>query len=811
METLLRDIRYGARSLLKRPGFALVAVITLALGIGANTAIFSVVNAVLLRPLPFPESEQLVKLGEGPSADHPERGVFSFPDYKDVQAQTQTLEHVAGYLNSGAMLSSDGADAERVLGVGVSPEYFQVLGVKPQLGRTFTSEEDHPQASVVVISYGLWQRRFGGSQQIIGSQLKLGASSMTIIGVMPAGFEFPFRAEHQDFWEPLNDRPTPDREARDARSLNVIGRVRPGISASQADAELRTIANRLTQQYPASNTNVVMGAASLRTDLSSDIRPALLILLGAVAFVLLIACANVANLLLARATTRQKEIAIRSALGASRARIIRQLLVESLLLAMLGGALGLLLATWGVRLLVTIAPANIPRLQQVGLDVPVLLFALLLSVLVGVGFGMVPALQASRTDLNGALNDASRGSTENLTRNRARSLLVVSEVALSLVLLIGAGLLLKSFVRLLRTSPGFDATRIVALDIPLNRQRYDTPAKQSYFFHQLIDRMKALAGVESAGVVNLLPLGNSDEALTFAIAGRPQFPVGSEPDANYTVVSPGYFEALKIPLRQGRSFGPEDKEKAPAVVLISEELARQYFPGESPIGKSLIIDSDSGSPAISREIVGVVGDVRRESLDIAPVPEFFVPYEQAPERRMNLVVRMTADNPANATATLRHALKELDGDQMVWQTRTLDQLVAASIAGRRFNMLLLGLFAGLALVLAALGIYGVMAYSVTRRTHEIGIRMALGARMIDVLRLVLKDGMTLALIGVVVGLGGAFALTRLLSTLLFGVTPTDASTFVAIALGLLAVALIACYIPARRATKVDPLVALRYE
>ncbi|MGH9930299.1 MAG: ABC transporter permease [Pyrinomonadaceae bacterium] len=813
METLLRDIRYGARSLLKRPGFALVAVITLALGIGANTAIFSVVNAVLLRPLPFPESEQLVKLGEGPSADHPERGVFSFPDYKDVQAQTQTLEHVAGYLNSGAMLSSDGADAERVLGVDVSPEYFQVLGVKPQLGRTFTSEEDHPQASVVVISYGLWQRRFGGSQQIIGSQLKLGASSMTIIGVMPAGFEFPFRAEHQDFWEPLNDRPTPDREARDARSLNVIGRVRPGISASQADVELRTIANRLTQQYPASNTGVVMGAASLRTDLSSDIRPALLILLGAVAFVLLIACANVANLLLARAATRQKEIAIRSALGASRVRIIRQLLVESLLLALLGGALGLLLATWGVQLLVTIAPTNIPRLQQVGLDLPVLLFALLLSALVGVGFGTVPALQASRRDLNGALNDANRGSTENLTRNRARSLLVVSEVALSLVLLIGAGLLLKSFVRLLHTSPGFDATRIVALDIPLSRQRYDTPRKQSYFFHQLIDRTKALAGVESVGVVNLLPLGNSDEALTFSIAGRPKFPAGSEPVANYTVVSSGYFEALKILLRQGRSFGSEDKEKAPAVVLISEELARQYFAGESPIGKRLTIDSDSGSPAdaISREIVGVVGDVRRESLDIATVPEFYVPYEQAPERRMNLVVRMTADNPANTTATLRQALKELDGDQMVWQTRTLDQLVAASIAGRRFNMLLLGLFAGLALVLAALGIYGVMAYSVTRRTHEIGIRMALGARMIDVLRLVIKDGMTLALIGVVVGLGGAFALTRLMSTLLFGVTPTDASTFVGISLGLLAVALIASYIPARRATKVDPLVALRYE
>ena len=813
METLLKDIRYGIRGLLKRPGFTLVAIVTLALGIGANTAIFSVVNAVLLKPLPFPEPERLVKLGEGSSITHPERGVFSFPDYKDLQAQTQTLEHVAGYLNSGGMLASDDGDPERVLGADVSAEYFQVLGVKPQLGRTFTPEEDHPQASVVVISHGLWQRRFGGSQQVIGKQLKLGTASMTIIGVMPPGFEFPFRPEHQDFWEPLNDRPGPDREERDSRTLNVIGRARPGVSVAEANAELRTIASRLTQQYPASNTNIVIGAAGLHTDLTSDIRPALFVLLGAVAFVLLIACANVANLLLARAMARQKEISIRSALGASRARIVRQLLVESLLLAIIGGGLGLLLATWGVDVLVAAGPANIPRLQQVRLDTPVLLFTLLLSALVGVAFGLVPALQASRPDLNEALKGASRGSTENIRRNRARSLLVVSEVALSLVLLIGAGLLLKSFVRLLRTSPGFDATRVVSLDIPLSRQRYDTPAKQADFFHRLIDRTTALPGVQSAGVVNLLPLGNSDEALTFNIVGRPALPAGSEADANYTVVSSGYFAALRLPLRQGRLFGSQDKDKTPPVVLISEELARQYFPGENPIGQRLSIDSDSGSSEFSapREIVGVVGDVRRESLEVTPVPELYIPYEQAPERRMNLVVRTDADNPASMTATLRNALKELDRDQIVWQTRTFDQLVAASIAGRRFNMLLLGLFAGLALVLAALGIYGVMAYSVTRRTHEIGIRMALGAQMIDVLKLVVKDGMTLAAIGVAVGLGGAFALTRWMSALLFGVTPTDKFTFVGISLCLLAVALIASYIPARRATKVDPLVALRYE
>jgi putative ABC transport system permease protein len=679
------------------------------------------------------------------------------------------------------------------------------------LGRTFTNEEDHPHATVALISHGLWQRRFGGSQQVIGKQLKLGTASMTIIGVMPPGFEFPFRTEHQDFWEPLNDRPTSDREVRDARLLNVIGRTRTGVSVAQANAELRTIADRLTHQYPGSNTNVVMAAASLQTDLTRDVRPALLVLLGAVAFVLLIACANVANLLLARATTRQKEIAIRSALGASRTRIVRQLLVESLMLAIAGGGLGLLLATWGVDLLIAVGPTNIPRLQQVTLDVPVLLFTFLLSALVGFAFGLVPALHASRPDLNDALKDASRGSSENIRRNGVRSMLIVSEVSLSLILLLGAGLLLKSFVRLLKTSPGFDATHIIALDIPLGRERYDTPAKQADFFHRLIERTKALPGVRAAGVVNLLPLGNSDEALTFSIPGHPPFPAGSEPSANYTLVSPGYFEALHIPLRQGREFGSEDKDKTLPVVLISEELAREYFAGESPIGRSLNIDQDDGTAAVSREIVGVVGDVRRESLEVAPAPEFYIPYEQAPERRMNLVVRTDVDNPATMTPTLRQALKQLDRDQMVWQTRTLDELVAASIAGRRFNMLLLGSFAGLALVLAALGIYGVMAYSVTRRTHEIGIRIALGAQMIDVLKIVVKDGMTLAVIGVAVGLGGAFALTRLMSAMLFGVTPTDAATFIAVPTCLLVVALIASYIPARRATKVDPLVAMRYE
>jgi putative ABC transport system permease protein len=804
MELLFKDLRHAVRDLLKRPGFTIIIVLTLALGIGANSAIFSVVNTVLLQPLPFPEPERLVRMGEGSSLTHPERGAFSFPDFRDVRAQTQSLEYVAAYLNSGGMLASEGADAERVLGADVSSDYFNVLGVKPQLGRTFTAEEDHPAATVVVISHGLWQRRFAGSPEIIGKQIKLGASSLTVIGVMPSGFEFPFRPG-QDFWEPLNDRPTPDREVRDARMFDVIGRTKPGVSVAQANAELRTIGKRLEQQYPEANTNVVIAGSSLHDDLTRDVRPALLVLLGTVGFVLLIACANVANLLLARAASRQKEIAIRSALGASRLRIIRQLLVESVLLALAGGAFGLLLATWGVDLIVATGPTNIPRLQQTALDARVLAFTLFLSSLAGILFGLVPALQASKPHLNDSLKDAARGTTESLHRNRARSAMVISEVALSLVLLIGAGLLLRSFVRLLHTNPGFDAAHVIALDIPLSRQRYDTPEKQSYFFQRLIERTKTLPGIQSAGVVNLLPLGNSDNEASFNIAGRAPFPAGSEAVANYTVVSPGYFDALKIPLRSGRMIGPEDKDKSPLIILISEELARRYFPGENPLGHRLIID-DNGP----REIVGVMGDVRRESLEVAATPEFYLPHEQEPTRRLNLVVRTETD-PASATASLRGVIKELDPDQMVWQTRTLDQLVASSVAGRRFNLLLLGIFASVALVLAALGIYGVMAYSVTRRTHEFGVRLALGAQVSDVLRLVLKKGMALALAGITIGLVISLPLTRLMASLLFGVTPTDLPTYFAISAGLLVVALIACYVPARRATKVDPLTALRYE
>jgi putative ABC transport system permease protein len=793
--------------LMKHPGFTFVAVLALALGIGANSAIFSVVNAVLLRPLPFPAPDELVLVGEGAGGPETARGTFSFPDFKDLRAQTQTLAAAAGYLRSGTVLTNEGAEPVRLIGTDVSASYFAVLGVRPELGRVFTEEEDQPGASVIVISHRLWQTHYGGRGDILGQQFKSGTRTLTIVGVMPPGFEYPFRAEPQDYWEPLAGVPTPSREQRDAHMLNVIGRIKSGVTVEQARAELTSIARRLEQQYPASNTGVTIAAAPLHADLTRDARRPLLILLGAVAFVLLIACANVANLLLARAVARHREIAIRTALGASRWRVVRQLLVESVLLALAGGALGLLLAMWGVDLLVAASPADIPRVGQVNLDGRVLAFTLLVAALTGVLFGLVPALQVSKPDLNDALKEGSRGATESLRRNRVRSLLVVAEVALSLVLLVGAGLLLKSFVRLLRTDAGFDASRVLTLDLPLSRQRYDTPEKQADFFRRLAERTRALPGVESVGVVNDLPLSNNEDTETFQIAGRPPAPAGAVPEGSYTVVSPGYFTALKIKLLAGRLLTEQDGAHAPPVIVISEALARSYFAGENPVGQRIAIDTDK----VPREIVGVVGDVRRAALDVEAAPEYYLPYEQAPERRMNLVVRTAAADPASMSATVRGAVRELDREQLIWQVRTLAELRAASVAARRFNMMLLSVFACVALALAALGIYGVMSYSVTRRRHEIGVRLALGAQGADVIRLVVGQGMTLVAAGLGVGLLGALAVTRTMASLLYDVSATDPVTFAAVAALLACVAFVATYLPARRATKVDPLVALRYE
>ena len=813
MGIFVQDIRYGLRTLWKNPGFTLVAVLALALGIGANTAIFSVVNTVLLRPLPFEHPERIVNVGQVIRADAMGEGggVLSLPDFRDLDEQSQALEYLAVYLRSGTVWTDGNGEPERIIGALVSADYFPLLGIKPTLGRTFTREEDQIGAPpVIVLSHGLWQRRYGGNPRIIGQQLKLGKGSSTVIGVMPPRFEFPFDEEGQDYWEPLSSLASMkvEGEQRGSRSLPVIAKIRAGTTLEQARAELDTIARRIEQQYPETNTNVVFTLVRTHDALVQNIRPALLVLLGAVGFVLLIACANVANLLLARAAARHKEIAIRSALGASRAQVISQLLTESMLLALLGGGLGLLLAMWGVDLLVALSPADIPRAQEIGLDSRVLLFTLGIALFTGFIFGLAPALQASKPDLNEVLKEGGRGSTEGLRRNRVRSLLVISEVALSLVLLIGAGLLIKSFMRLTNTNPGFEASGLLALDIPLSTTRYKETEKQVAFFQQAIERVKALPGVRDAALVNYLPFSGNDTTLTFDIEGRPPFPRGEEPEARLRLASPDYFRTMNTPLLRGRPFLESDTAQSPQVLLINETFARRFFPNEDPIGKRVMIGEPDSAP---REIVGITGNMRDESLDAELLPEFYTAYAQNPTRRMNLVVRAAAGDPASMTGAVRGVIREMDSEQTIWRTQTMDELLARSVAGRRFSMLLLGVFAGVALVLAALGIYGVMAYSVTRRTHEIGIRIALGARTGDVLKLVVGQGMLLAGIGLALGLIAAFAVTRVLAGLLYGVSATDPLTYASITLLLACIAFLSCYIPARRATKVDPMVALRYE
>jgi len=799
--------------LVKSPGFTFVAVVALALGIGANTAIFSVVNAVLLRPLPFVNAEQLVKVYGGRARGGTGYTPVSYPDFADYKKQAQSFDRVASYSLAGTTLMSGGDEPERLDGAVVSAELFPMLDAKPALGRVFSAEEDQPGAApVIVLSYGLWQRRFNSDPKISGQEIKIGGRTATVLGVMPAGFKFPVQADRVDYWSPLSSDPgiAPLLTARGMRFLPVIASLKPNVTLRQAEAEMNTIASRLAAQYPATNTGGSVHLESLHEDLVGDIRPALLVLLGAVGFVLLIACANVANLSLARAAARSKEIAIRTALGASRMRVVRQLLTESLLLSLCGGAVGLMLAVWGVDLLVAASPPDIPRLAEIGIDGRVLLFTLGVSILTGIVFGIAPALQISKHDLNESLKEGDRGSTEGLRRNRVRGLLVVSEVALSLMLLVGAGLLIKSFLHLLETDPGYDTERVLAADIALARTKYPEPDQQAVFFQQAIQRVAALPGVEAVGATTLLPLGGSDTRISFNIEGHPPFPRGETPAARYQIASPDYFRVMNIPLHKGRSFTEQDAKDSPPVVIVSEAFARRFFADEDPIGKRVLIDTVAENPPPS-EIIGVVGDVRHGGLDAKTEMGFYVSYLQSPARNMELVVRSRSIDPALLSSDVRGAIKEIDKNQLIWEMRTMSRLVAQSVAPRRFNMLLLGAFAFVALVLAIVGIYGVMAYTVTQRTHEIGIRLALGAQTTDVLRLIVTQGMMLALVGVGIGLAGAFATTRLMRSLLYGVSATDPLIFFGVSLLLAFVALVACYIPARRAMRVDPMVALRYE
>ena len=815
METLLNDIRYAFRSLLKRPGFVALAVITLALGIGANTAIFSVVNATLLRPLPFKDPERVVMLwGFLPKmAQTADQLPASSGNFVSLRDQNHSFENLSAFRSWNWQLTG-GGEPELLQGARVSADFFSAVGVSPALGRAFTAEEDLPnRAPVAIISHALWQRHFAGDKNAIGKTLTLTGQNVMVVGVMPSGFQFPGGANmipglqfalDNDIWMPLalTDE---DKQRQGNLNLALIGRLKTGVSPSQAQTEIRAI----QQTLPLGTIGYTINVLPLHQQMVGKIRKLLLVLLATVAFVLLIACANIANLLLARATSRQKEIAIRAALGAGRARIIRQLLTESLLLSLMGGTLGLLLAVWGNSLLVSLIPRDIPRIHDVSVDGRILAFTLLVSFVTGLVFGLAPALQASKLDLNESLKEGLRGTTTGLRQNRLRGLLVVSEVAMALVLLISATLLIKSFVRLLEVKPGFNPANVLSIEVQLPNlppSRYAKDEEQTAFFQQLTERIKTLPGVEGVGAVLSMPLTGAFESTDVILPGSESLSDAERPEADYTTVTPDFFATMQIPLLKGRQFSSEDTKDRPGMIIVNDAFAQRLWPNEGALGKRFTV----GFEKEPREIVGVVGNIKQTSLDAQTRPAMYLPHLQSPNAGMTLLVRTTGD-PLGMASAVREQVRAIDKDVPVTHIQTMEQVFAASVAQQRFSMLIVGLFASLALMLATVGIYGVMAYSVAQRSHEIGVRMALGARTGQVLRLILKDGMALALMGVATGLAGAFALTRLITTLLFGVTPNDATTLIAVSLTVLGVALVACYIPARRAAKVDPLVALRYE
>ncbi|MCI0489447.1 MAG: ABC transporter permease [Blastocatellia bacterium] len=805
MDNLFQDLRYAFRTLIKRPGFTVVAVLALALGIGANTAIFSVVNGVILRPLPYTEPDRLAMVWLDNRRQGIREDITSYPNFIDWRDQNQVFEGMAGFRSWRQSLTGTG-EPEELRGASVSANFFQIMGTSPSLGRGFTAEEETPgKDNVVILSHGLWQRRFGGDSNLLGRTLTLGGRIVTVVGVMPVGFQFPKDAE---MWDPL----APSERLKAARSsfwLPVIGRLRPGVTPAQAQAEMDTIAGRLEQQYPESNAGYGINIVPLHDQVVGKVRPALLVLLASVAFVLLIACANVANLLLARAAERQKEIAIRTALGAGRWRIIRQMLTESLLLAALGGGLGLMLATLGVDALVAISPADLPRMENADLDVRVLGFTLFVSLLTGFIFGLVPALQASKPELNETLKEGGRTETGGVQGQRIRSLLVVFEMAIALMLLIGAGLMIRSFQRVYQVDLGFNSDRLLTVGLSLPRSKYADGASLKAFYKQLEERLAAVPGVESVGSTSQILLPELTNSTIFSVEGRAPEPEAQRLEVPYDTVTPDYFKTMGMALAQGRTFTEQDGPDAEQVVVINEAMARRYWPDTDPVGKRFKYgDPDSNSPWMT--VVGVVRDTRRQGLDRTIRIESYLPYAQAPFRSMYVVVRAAGD-PLALASTLRDTVWSLDKDLPVANIQTMEQILSETTAQRRLNMLLMGLFAAVALILAAVGIYGVMSYSVTRRTREIGIRQALGATRRDVLRMIIKQGMIIAFAGVVIGLAASFALTRVMSSLLFEVSATDAFTFAVTSLALAGVALLASYIPAHRATRVDPMVALRYE
>jgi len=822
---LLQDTRYGARMLRKSPGLTAVAVLSLALGIGAISTIFSFVNGIMLRPLPYPDPERLVLLDETAfKRGSPSMGV-SFPNFLDWREQSHSFEDIACYDTGGFAIAGGGpgggAEPEQLQGAFVNQGLFEILGIAPILGRTFTADEDQPDHDqVVILSYGLWQRRFGADPNVIGQTVLLNNRSRTVIGVMPKGFQFPEVAEA---WGPLalNTK----IYTRTDHGLESIARLKPGVTLDQAQAEMIRIASNIEQQNPVTNEGLSVSLTSLRTGLVGDYKKALLILLGVVGFVLLIACVNVANLLLARATARQKEIAIRAALGANRGRIFRQLLTESLLLGLISGVLGLMLALWGLDLLLAAIPIDIPFWMKFDLDGRVLGFTAACSVLTSFVFGTVPAIEASNPDLNETLKEGGRSASGG-GRHHLRSLLVVAEIAISLVLLVGAGLMMRSFMNLQRVDAGINPEGVLTMNIALPGGRYREPEKRITFFSQLLERIRTIPGVQSAGTNSGLPLAGSNWGRSLTVEGFPVLSVGEAPAINHCVISSGYFHAMGIPLLKGRDFDERDTRDAPkvpqltvhgesmpssssGVTIIDERLAREYWPDADPIGKRIRF----GPPEDNEPwhtIVGVVGEVKHQRLDASTRKSVYLPFARMPIGGSSLAIR-TSGRPESLIAAVRSQVRELDPDLPITRVMPMTEVVARSVWQPRLYTALFGVFAGVALILATVGIYGVMSYAVTQRTREIGLRMALGAQRHDVLKLVVGQGVLLATIGVGVGLAAALALTRLMSSLLFGVTATDPITFAAVSVLLAGVALGACFIPARRAAKVDPMVALRYE